>query len=225
MYTLVNEEKYSDDQVIFREDSSGDWIYVIVSGKVEVSRIINNKKYVLEMLKKGDIFGEMAFLGNTKRTASATSVGDTVIGIIDRESMDKEFNKLSSGFRAILVTLVTRFKSMNERVSGFSSRIEPRVPKALSLSYKDKSSFLKAYSTNISKGGLFIKTSDPLPQGTLINLRLQLPDLKEFLKIESLIAWINKKEKPPAGMGLQFINMSENDNKLLQAYIKALSGV
>jgi uncharacterized protein (TIGR02266 family) len=223
MYTLVNEENYSDGQVIFKEGSSGDWVYVIISGQVEISRTIENKKYVLEVLKEGDVFGEMAFLGHTKRTAAATSVGDTIIGVIDRDSMDKEFNKLSSGFRAILSTIVTRFRSMNDRISGFDARCEPRVPKKLSLAYKDKASFLKAYTKNISNGGLFVRTSDPPPKGTLINLQLQLPGLKEHLKIDCSVVWNNTKESKASGMGLQFDNMSESDRKTLQTYLKSVS--
>lgn len=223
MYTLVNEENYSDGQVIFRENSSGDWVYVVVSGRVEVSRTINNKKYVLEILKKGEVFGELAFLGNTKRTATATALGDTVIGVVDRISMDEEFNKLSSDFRSILVTIVSRFKSMNDRISGFNSRTEARIPKTLSISYKDKASFLKAYTTNISRGGIFIKTNQQLPQGAMISLKLQLPDLKEPLKIDCSVAWGNRKETAPVGMGLQFISMSESDERLLQGYIRTIS--
>lgn len=221
MYTLVNEENFSDGQVIFKEDSSGDWVYVIISGQVEISRTIDNKKYVLDVLKAGDVFGEMAFLGHTKRTAAATAVGDTVVGVIDRDSMDKEFNKLSSGFRAILISLVKRFRSMNDRISGFDARTEPRVPKKLSLAYKDKASFLKAYTKNISNGGLFIKTSNPLSKGTLVNLRLQLPELKEHLKIDCSVVWNNKKDDKPVGMGLQFDKMSDSDRKALESYLKS----
>ena len=223
MYTLVNEENFSDGQIIFNENSSGDWVYVIISGQVEISRTIENKKYILETLNKGEVFGEMAFLGHTKRTATATAVGDTIIGVIDRDSMDKEFNKLSSGFRTIIVSIVARFRAMNDRISGFDARSEPRVPKKLSLAYKDKASFLKAYSKNISNGGLFIKTSKPLPKGESVSLRIQLPDLKDPLNIDCLVVWNNNKGDKPLGMGLQFGNMSNSDKKTLQSYLKSLN--
>lgn len=223
MHTLVNEENYSDGQVIFEEGSSGDWVYVIISGQVEISRTIENKTYVLENLKEGEVLGEMAFLGSTKRTATATAVGDTVVGVIDRDSMDKEFNKLSSGFRTILTTIVKRFKSMNNRISGFRVRSDPRVSKTLSVSYKDKASFLKAYTKNFSNGGLFIMTDNPLPEGTSLNLKLELPDLTEPLDIGCTVVWnnANEKEDKPVGMGLKFINMNESDRKLLESYLES----
>ena len=172
MFTLVSEENYSDGQIIINEGSPGDWVYVVISGSVEISKKINDKKYILEILNKGEVFGEISFIGGVKRTATVTSVGETVIGVIDRDSMDKEFNNLSSDFRSILVSMVKRFKKMIDRVSDFSARSESRIQKTLSISYKDKNSFLKAYTGNISNRGLFIKTNNPLPKGEIFILKL-----------------------------------------------------
>jgi len=38
MFQTAIEEKYTDGQIIFKEGSSGDWIYVIESGAVEISK-------------------------------------------------------------------------------------------------------------------------------------------------------------------------------------------
>ena len=227
MFTLVSEETYTDGQVIFNEGSSGDWVYVIISGSVEISKKINDKKYILEILNEGEVFGEISFIGGVKRTATVTSVGETVIGVIDRDSMDKQFNNLSSDFRSILVAMVKRFKTMIDRVSDFSARSEPRIPKTLSISYKDKNSFLKAYTENISNRGLFIKTNNPLPKGEAFLLRLQLPGLPEPLKIQCTVTWVNTQEegkgnKPP-GMGIQFGEINREDSQVLDKYIASFT--
>ncbi len=225
MFMLANEETYTDGQIIFKENSPGDWVYIILSGNVEIFRTIDDKKYVLSNLKAGDVFGEMAFIGNTKRTASAVAVGTTVIAAIDRDTLDREFNKLSSDFRFILKTLVSRFTTMNGRVSEFSSREEQRIKKTLSLSYKDHDSFVNAYTHNIGKGGLFIKTSNPLPEGESFILKLKLPGIEEQLKINCVVAWVNRDDKEPdnpAGMGLKFIDMNINERKLLDQYIGSI---
>jgi len=226
MFTLASEETYSDGQTIFREDSPGDWVYVILSGSVEISRMIGKKKFVLEVLKEGEVFGELSFIGGIKRSATATAVGEITVGIIDRDSLDQEFNKLSSDFRSILVTVVRRFETMIDRVIDFSVRTEERVTKSLSVSYPDKNSFLKAYTGNISGGGLFIKTSTPLPKGETILLKLQLPGISDPLKIKCSVAWANKKEGTkganPPGMGIKFGEMSDRDRQTLQNYIKTI---
>ncbi len=225
MFMLANEETYTDGQTIFKEDSPGDWVYIILSGQVEIFRAIDDKKYVLSKLKEGDVFGEMAFLGNTKRTASAKAVGETVIAAIDRDTLDREFNKLSSDFRFILKTLVSRFTAMNGRVSHFTSREEQRIKKTLSLSYKDRDSFVNAYTANISKGGLFIKTSNPLVEGESFILKLKLPGIEDAFKINCIVAWVNKDESRkdlPVGMGLKFVDMGKNDKLILDRYIGSI---
>ena len=227
MFMLANEETYSNGDIIFNENSPGDWVYIIVSGNVEIFRTIGGKKYILGHLKAGDVFGEMAFLGNTKRTASAAAVGETVIAAIDRDTLDGEFNKLSSDFRFILKTLVSRFTAMNGRVSNISSREEQRIKKTLSLSYKDQESFISAYTSNISKGGLFIKTNNPLPEGESFILKLKLPGLVEALKINCVVVWVNKDESRsdmPVGMGLRFVDMDKNERLMLDKYIGSIMG-
>jgi type IV pilus assembly protein PilZ len=227
MFTIASEETYTDGQVIFSENSSGDWVYLVLSGAVEISKMIGEKKCVLEVLKENEPFGELSYIGNIKRTATATAIGQTTVGIIERNSLDQEFNKISSDFRSILVTVAKRFKMMIERVTDFSRRAEPRILKTLSVSYKDKKSFLASYTHDISDGGLFIRTSTPLHVGETFLLKLQLPELPKPLKIKCTVAWTNKeeeeKDKHPPGMGIKFGEMSDKDNKRLRKYIKSLT--
>jgi CRP/FNR family cyclic AMP-dependent transcriptional regulator len=116
MYQIATEETFQDGQVIFEEGSSGDWVYVIDSGAVELSKKVNYEKIVIEVLGPGDIFGELAFIAHVPRTATARSIGKTTIGIIDRDFLDQEYNKLSQYFQAILRTLALRLKKTTEAV-------------------------------------------------------------------------------------------------------------
>ena len=224
MYSFASEESYQAGQIIFKEGSAGDWVYVIISGSVEISRNVQGSKFVIEELKEGEVFGELGFLGAMNRTASARAIGDTTLGIIDRDYMDLEFNKLSSDFRSILLSIVLRFKNMIDRACEFSARATPRVPKTLSLSYKDPQTFVKAYTGDISSGGLFIKTKTPLNKGEQFILNLQLPRLTEPLKIKCEVAWGRSQggegDAPPAGMGVKFLQMNKNDNQVLKAYLQ-----
>jgi CRP/FNR family cyclic AMP-dependent transcriptional regulator len=223
MYNLASEETYEDGQVIIKEGSSGDWIYVILSGGVEISKTIGGNKFVIERLEPGDTFGEIGFVGSVKRTATAVAVGKTTLGVIDREFLLAEFNKLSSDFRAIIVSMAKKFEKMVSRITEFSTRQTTRVHKSLSLTYKDDRAFIKAYTGNVSSGGLFIRTENPLPQGEQFFLKLQLPDVSDPLKINCEVVWSRKKsegtqERPP-GMGVKFLEMSRQDSDILKKYL------
>ena len=223
MFTLVSEETYSDGQIIFDENSSGDWVYVVLSGSVEIFKTIKGDKHTIEVLKEGEVFGELSFIGGIRRTASVRALGETTVGIIDRDSLDQEFNKLSSDFRSILVMAVRRFEKMLDKVTGFSRRSAPRSLRTLSLSYRDKQSFINAYTGNISAGGLSIKTGTPLKKGEQISLKLQLPGLDEPLQIRCMVVWSKQgeegKDEQPEGMGIKFIEMSDLDREKLQKYM------
>ena len=227
MFTFASEETYDDGYVIIKEGTSGDWLYVVLSGAVEISKLINGKKYVIDVLKPGEIFGEVGFLGGKRRTATATAVGQTTLGIVDRTALDAEFNELSSDLRNILMAMAKRFEKMVTRVMEFSSRSDIRVQKTLSLTYKDDMAFVRSYIGNISTGGLFIKTDKPLPQGEQFLLRLQLPDLAEPLKISCEVVWARTKgqatQKEQAGMGVKFIEMSKKDSEIMKHYLGKIS--
>jgi CRP/FNR family cyclic AMP-dependent transcriptional regulator len=116
MFQTAIEEKYKDGDIIFEEGSSGDWIYVIESGAVEISKIMRGEKEVLLELGPGEIMGELGFITKMPRTATATAVGDTTVGIIDPISFEQEFNRLSPDFQAVLISLATRLKETTEAI-------------------------------------------------------------------------------------------------------------
>jgi CRP/FNR family transcriptional regulator, cyclic AMP receptor protein len=114
MFQTAIEEKYKDGDIIFEEGSSGDWIYVVESGAVEISKIMHGEKEVLLELGPGEIVGELGFITKMPRTATARAVGDTTVGIIDPISFEQEFNRLSPDFQAVLISLATRLKETTE---------------------------------------------------------------------------------------------------------------
>jgi uncharacterized protein (TIGR02266 family) len=229
MFTFASEETYQNGQVIIKEGTPGNWVYYIVSGAVEISRAVGGKKFVLDNLEAGEIFGEIGFIGGLKRTATATAIGPTTVGLIDHDTLDAEFNKIPSDFRMILVAMARRFEKLVARVSEFSVRKEVRVQKTLSLTYKDNQAFMRAFTGNISSSGLFIKTQNPLREGEHFLLKLQLPDIPEPMRISCEVVWSREHpeagDKMPAGMGVKFAEMSRKDRETLNAFLSRIPGI
>ena len=118
MLHIASYEEYQDGQIIFKEGDSGDWVYVLESGSVELSKTLGDTKIIIEVLRReGDIFGEMAFIAAISRTATARAIGPATLGIIDRKYLDDEFNRLSGSFQAILKSLVQRLKKTTETIA------------------------------------------------------------------------------------------------------------
>ena len=114
MFQIAQYETFQNGQVIFEENSYGDWMYVVEEGAVEISKKINKKKVIVEVLQPGEIFGELAYIAKIPRTATATAIGETVVGVIDRNIFDREFNQLRSDFQMVLRTIALRLKKMTE---------------------------------------------------------------------------------------------------------------
>lgn len=227
MHPIASEETYSDGQLIFKEGSPGDWIYLILSGAVEITKQVDDRKVVIVILKEGEVFGELGFLGGIKRTAAARAIGETTLGVIDRAFLDSEFNKLTADFRSILKAVVLRFREMIDRISE-STRVEPRVQKSISLTYKDRQAFVNACTGNISARGLFVRTDNPIAAGESFLLNIQLPDLPDPLHIQSQVVWNRRPgeepEKGPAGMGIKFIDVNTREDLILRKYLQEILG-
>jgi CRP-like cAMP-binding protein len=67
---------YRAGEVIFRQGDLGSCMYVIQSGKVEVTVHRDETQYCLQTLGEGDFFGEMALFGNQVRSATVRAVSE-----------------------------------------------------------------------------------------------------------------------------------------------------
>lgn len=219
MFLTANEETYQDGQIIFEEGSYGDWIYVIESGSIELSKTIDTRKVVLEVLQQGDIFGELGFISKAPRTATAQSIGTTIVGIVDHNFLVDEFNKLSGNFRTILNIIVSRLNRATEIAAQTKlRRTTTRVAKVLSLTYNTREELAKAFTENASKNGIFIKTDKPLPTGDRFYLKLKLPDQTEPITVGCQVSWNRTSADTPLslpGMGVEFIQISKTDQESL----------
>jgi len=65
--------EYQRGDIIFEQESEGDELFVIISGTVAISQKQGCRFKNLATLEEGEIFGEMALVNRTPRTARATS--------------------------------------------------------------------------------------------------------------------------------------------------------
>jgi CRP/FNR family transcriptional regulator, cyclic AMP receptor protein len=114
MFKIASYETFANGQIIFKEGSNGDWIYVVEEGEVEISKKVDGQKIVIEILKEGDIFGEISYIDKTPRSATAAAKGTAVVGVIDRDFFDAEFNKISADFQQVFKTVAFRLRKTTE---------------------------------------------------------------------------------------------------------------
>ncbi len=87
------------------------------------------------------------------------------------------------------------------------SREHDRIPATVEVRYRTASSFLFAYSVNLSKGGLFLETDQVLAVGSALTLKLTIPGAGTY-EVSGHVTWVRDEPDPdgegPVGMGLEF---------------------
>src|SRR5213080_1133108 len=85
--TLLSVRQVPDGTLLFREGDLGDAMYLIESGRVQITITDEDKKQiVLAELAQGDFFGEMAIIDGKQRSADATVTEEARLAVLSREN-------------------------------------------------------------------------------------------------------------------------------------------
>lgn len=74
---------YDAGTVLFREGDPGNAVWVINSGKVQLSKRVCSEEIVLETLGAGDFFGEIALVSHAAQSVTATALTKTRLLTVD----------------------------------------------------------------------------------------------------------------------------------------------
>ena len=96
-----------------------------------------------------------------------------------------------------------------------------RTPITLKIKFKSSNldQFIERYSVDVSRGGIFIRTKEPLPVGTQLRFEFQLQDASSLIAGDGTVVWI--REHDPArqgvapGMGVRFDKLAAESQKVL----------
>ncbi|PCI28585.1 MAG: hypothetical protein COB67_05965 [SAR324 cluster bacterium] len=128
---LMKSESFLDGQVICREFETGDKMYILLKGKVKISKkSTKSKETILAMLEAGECFGEMGLIDHRSRSATATAVGDSFLfsmgeSTVTKISRNPRYSRLSSKlFRNFSLMLAKRLRDSNQRYAELLAKYE-----------------------------------------------------------------------------------------------------
>ena len=141
-----------------------------------------------------------------------------------KEVPDTEIRCPSCGTTYGFETLMLLKSVVKAAVEGHptEARHHQRINKRFKIVYPTVASFRRDYLSNISKGGVFIETPDPLKQKDKFNLRIYLPDGGDELDVLCEVMWARDQEimtprgKQPQGMGIKFLNLNAEGQGRIQ---------
>lgn len=99
-----------------------------------------------------------------------------------------------------------------------------RLPIRITVEYEDTEDFLTDYAANVSIGGMFIETAEPLAVGTRFKLRFAVPGRPTPIDTVGEVRWMQSPDKsaPMApGMGVRFDDLEPADAQAVAELLAA----
>jgi CRP-like cAMP-binding protein len=104
--------------VLFNEGDKGEEMYILQTGKVKISKRIRGVDKILATLDKGEFFGEMAILNDKPRSASAETLEECEMLIIDRKTFDALIRGNSEIAVRFIKRLADRLREANDQMES-----------------------------------------------------------------------------------------------------------
>ena len=109
------------------------------------------------------------------------------------------------------------------------SRKDKRAPAALRVKYKSANvdEFIEQAGLNISRGGIFVKTTKPMPLGVPLRLELQLSGGVPVIRGVGRVSWrreLGQSDEQPAGMGIKFIKLDPGARAVVERAVHERGG-
>jgi len=128
---------FEKQEIILFERDTNEFMYIVLSGTVKVTRITEEgKEVVLALHRTGDFFGEMSLMDSKSAPAFVTAMEDSVVAVISR----KDFHSI----------LFTSNKVLENLLQILSSRLRDSWEKITILSYNNASQRLRTLFTMLS---------------------------------------------------------------------------
>ncbi|HFQ91493.1 MAG TPA: cyclic nucleotide-binding domain-containing protein [Chromatiales bacterium] len=123
--------KYDMGEVITLEGEYDNWVYILLSGEVSVSK---DEQELARIDTPGDAFGEQVLIDYRPRSATVEATADTICLAIDSsriselEEADRDkFNTVF--FRLLAETLSTKLRAVNQQLLILQQALEERDSK------------------------------------------------------------------------------------------------
>lgn len=114
-------KKFNKGEIILLEDDAGTALFIIINGKVKVSRSSNDgKEVILTILNADDFFGEMAILDGQKRSATVSAIEPSEVFVIQRDDFINLLYAHPEISIALLQELTRRLRNADMKIKSLS---------------------------------------------------------------------------------------------------------
>ncbi len=115
---------YQDGEIIIRQGETGDCMYVVQEGQVEVVVNQNRKEVRLALRGAGEFFGEMALFEHEVRMATVRALGGARVLTVDKRNFMRRIHEDPSLAFRLVQTMSHRLRDLSTEVMRLNLQIE-----------------------------------------------------------------------------------------------------
>ncbi len=197
---------YNPGEQLIRQGSSDHSLFIILSGAVIVTKTSHGT--VLAVLRAGDIFGEMAFLTDTRRTANVSARESVIALKLDKVMFEQLSPEIREKFKdKIIEKLVARLDTANKTLTRLNAAVDAGFSEASEFDRASAGAALKA-----SQAPVFVSGRELIRK--IISTTTSLPAMPEvMIKVQKLT-------KHPGTSPAQLAKIIETDPALVAGILK-----
>ena len=120
-------QRYKDGELIIKQGTAGNCLYVIQEGLVEVIKETPEGEVKVAELGETEFFGEMGLFEEDVRSCSVRALGDAKVLTIDKRNLYKSIHQDSSLAYRLLEKMSNRLREANKMIKSgeFETRDGP----------------------------------------------------------------------------------------------------
>lgn len=114
---------------------------------------------------------------------------------------------------------------MSEDKGSQPVRKSERLQHELLVAYRTVDGFITDWAVNISRGGMFINTRNPLSVGSIVRLIVSLPDAAFPFDLTGRVIRVHPHDPNSdiaPGMGIEFVDVDEDKRARLERFVERL---
>ncbi|MDP2167805.1 MAG: Crp/Fnr family transcriptional regulator [Thermodesulfovibrionales bacterium] len=170
---------YRKKDVVFSEGDPSDWLYIVLEGKVKITKVSHDgKEIILEIISPVDFFGGIAVVRGFPYPANAIAMEDVELLKVSKGSLMKILDRFPAVMYCMAQNIGERVKDSHDTLKNIAlERVESRIASLL---------------LKLSK-----KAGIKAPEGTLIDMKLTKQDIAEMVgtTVETSIRTMSKFKK------------------------------
>ena len=197
---------YHAGEMLIRQGSSDQSLFIILTGTVNVTE--GAGETILAVLSAGDIFGEMAFLTDTRRLANVVARESVIALKLDRVMFEQLSPEIREKFKdKIIEKLVARLDAANKELVRLNIAVSEGFPESSKLMATPVSSALAD-----SSAAVFVSGRELIRK--IISNTASLPAMPEvMIKVQQMI-------KHPGSSPAQLAKIIETDAAMVAGILK-----